>query len=117
MADTVILMIVRCLQMALSIVAVAHVLIPNTDHPLGKLAMIGRQLVLSEREDYCTLCFSGEQSYEATANATLSCVCNETISRLMSAHVFLYVELEIHRFLHVVARLPRHRPSRLKEGG
>lgn len=92
----------------------AHALIPNTDHPLGKLAEIGRQLVLSESVLHSparSLARSfalprprrAKRPYELTANATLSCVCNETIRRLTSAHVFLYVELEIHRFLHVVA--------------
>lgn len=34
---------------------VAHALIPNRDHPLGKLAEIGRQLVLSERAESVAL--------------------------------------------------------------
>lgn len=43
----------------------------------------------------CTALHRLEQPYELMANATVSCVCNETIKRLTSAHVFLYVELEI----------------------
>ncbi|EFN61183.1 hypothetical protein EAG_12742 [Camponotus floridanus] len=49
----------------------AYALIPNRDYPLGKLAEIGRQLVLSE--SVALALHRLEQPYELTANATVSC--------------------------------------------
>lgn len=112
MPGTVILMIVRRLRMASSTTSSR----PRINSEWGSsVRKISRRLNVSWWSPNAECVALGLPKRELTANATLSCVCNETIRRLTSIHAFLYVELEIHRFLRVVARLSRRRPPRAEE--